>query len=491
MPTYRSSAVEALSASRRFDVSPPILRRGEAEPGGPDPVEEPRLAAELPVPAPVLAGVVRVVPRHAVEAEIGLPPAQQPFDPRVLHRRPAEARGGEDAAEAVALADVRQARRDRVEALGGEGLPREQVIEGAHRAGGAEPGAERPLRPAGELAIGREGAVGRRAARHQVDHAAERRRAVERGGRAAQHLDPLHVEEELVAEVEGGVGLGRVVERHPVQQHEHVPAVGAAQEGAGLLPRPAELGDPQAGHGGQRLRERLVAALLDVAAGQHGDGGRHPLGRGRDAGAGDDGVGEGGLLCGGIAAGGGQGGEAAEKGGRRQVDRASHRDRLRARVTTRPAPVVRARDRRASSSHPAPRPPGGSGRADEPVRRCTPPGTRETSLRRPVSWLADRTPGPAFSRRPAPGHGRRNGAWGRALRLQLRGQPRTSRCSGHRPARRLRAFPFQPLRATGAWGACSRLRTSSPGRTRCPSRSATGRRWRRRNRRRSAPCRGR
>ena len=39
-----------------------------------------------------------------------------------------------------------------------------------------------------------------------------------------------------------------------------------------------------------------------------------------------------------------------------------------------------------------------------PLRRCTPPGTRETSLRRPVSWLADRTPGPAFSR-PVPGHG--------------------------------------------------------------------------------------
>jgi hypothetical protein len=82
----------------------------------------------------------------------------------------------------------------------------------------------------------------------------------------------------------------------PVQQHQRVPAVRAAQEDAGLLPRPAELGDAEARNGGQRLCQGLVAALLDVAPRQHGDGGRHPLGRGRDAGAGDDGVGNGGLL---------------------------------------------------------------------------------------------------------------------------------------------------------------------------------------------------
>lgn len=51
------------------------------------------------------------------------------------------------------------------------------------------------------------------------------------------------------------------------------------------------------------------------------------------------------------------------------------------------SPPVARRERWASTSHAAAGPLDG-GLDDGPLHRCTSPGTRETTLRRPVSWLA-------------------------------------------------------------------------------------------------------
>ena len=277
-------------------VAAAVLGRGHTEPGGPGAVEQLRLAAELAGDAAVLGAVVRVVLRDVVEPEVVLPPAQQALDPRAFDRRPAEPRGRGRAAEAVAFRDVGlEARRHGVEAARRDRIARKQVVHGADRAGRPGAPAQRVLAAAGELAIGLEDAVGGRPPRHQVDHAADRAGPVQRRGRAAQHLDPLHVEQQVVAEVEGAVRVGGIVHRHAVQQHQHVAAGIAADEAAGLAAEPAGRGEAEARDRGQRLGQRLVAAFLDILAGEDGDGGRHAVLRRRDAGAGDDGVGDGGL----------------------------------------------------------------------------------------------------------------------------------------------------------------------------------------------------
>ena len=276
---------------RQVGVAPAVLGRGEAQAGGPGAAEQRFLPAELAIPAAILAGVIRVIARDAVEPEIGLPPAQQPFHPRPRLRRPAQPGGGEIPAEAVPLPEAPlEARRGRVGPLGREVLGGEQIVECADRPGGASPGAEAPVAAAGELAVGEEGAVRRRPAGDEVHHPADRRGAIERGGRAAQDLDPLHIEQQIIAEVEGAIGLRRVVQRHAIQQHQDRAGGIAANEAAGLLAEPPRRHQPETGHRGQRLGEGLVAPLLDIAAGEDGDGGGHALLRGRHAGGGDDGV---------------------------------------------------------------------------------------------------------------------------------------------------------------------------------------------------------
>lgn len=52
-----------------------------------------------------------------------------------------------------------------------------------------------------------------------------------------------------------------------------------------------------------------------------------------------------------------------------------------------------------------------AGRALGPLRRCTPPGTRETTLRRPVSWLATGRGPWDPPRRSAFSRVWRNGVW--------------------------------------------------------------------------------
>jgi len=76
-----------------------------------------------------------------------------------------------------------------------------------------------------------------------------------------------------------------------------------------------------------------------------------------------------------------------------------------------------------------------------PLRRCTPPGTRETTLRRPVSWLATGR-GLRRLRRSRLLAPRRNGVRDRSRRLQLRGQPRPGGAWHH--VARSRFSPFGP-----------------------------------------------
>ena len=66
---------------------------------------------------------------------------------------------------------------------------------------------------------------------------------VQRRHRPPDHLDPLDVSERVHAEIKGAAGVGSVVQRHPIAQHEHLVGVGAANEDAGIASRPAGLAD--------------------------------------------------------------------------------------------------------------------------------------------------------------------------------------------------------------------------------------------------------
>ncbi len=262
-----------------------------------------------------------------------------------------------------------------------------------------------------------------------------------------------------------------------------MPAARAAQEDAGLLPRPAELGDAQAGHGGQRLRQGLVAALLDLPAGQHGDGGGHPLLRvgmrvpvTTVSGTVD-------CCCCAVAA----AGRTARPPRRAAVERRI--GELRARVTTRPAPVARRGQAGVVLAS------GAAAARERPRRwvRCA-GAPRPARARR---LCAGRSPGSRVVARP-----RllvvRAGARGPQWRVGPGSPPTVAGAAADsqphrlfRPARRLRAFPFQPLRATGAWRACSRIRAPSPGPPRPSSRARPKSPWRGCSPRGSAPCRGR
>ena len=76
-----------------------------------------------------------------------------------------------------------------------------------------------------------------------------------------------------------------------------------------------------------------------------------------------------------------------------------------------------------------------------PWHRCTPPDTRETTLRRPVSWLAE------WGNPRSP---RLLGAYGTN---GIRGENSAYSCGGSRGTgvAPIHAFPFQPLRVTVAW----------------------------------------
>ena len=82
-------------------------------------------------------------------------------------------------------------------------------------------------------------------------------------------------------------GVGGIVHRHAVAQHQHLIGIGAANKHAGVAARSAGLADMDAGNRGQRVGQRRVAALLDGLAVDHRDAGGNVDDRRRDARRGD------------------------------------------------------------------------------------------------------------------------------------------------------------------------------------------------------------
>ncbi len=141
--------------------------------------------------------------------------------------------------------------------------------------------------PAGEIA-GEVQALFVALARDQVDHAADRARAIQRGHRTADHLDALDIGECIDAEIERARGIGCIVQRHAVTQHQHLVGVGAANEHAGIAAGAPGLADTQARDGGECVGQRRVATLLDGLSIDHRDAGGDVVHRCRNARGGND-----------------------------------------------------------------------------------------------------------------------------------------------------------------------------------------------------------
>ncbi len=172
------------------------------------------------------------------------------------------------AVEAVRLVVVAVA--DPGEARGGDMLAAEQhaeiaLGEAARQALGmgavAAPldrprGTRRPMRLAGD----------------DVDDPAHGVGAVDRALRPAQDLDPLDVVERDRGEIELVAGGRGVVDAHAVDQHQRVPGLAAAQVHFRRAAGAAQFDHRDAGHRAQQIGNRGRRGLLDLVAGDDGNG---------------------------------------------------------------------------------------------------------------------------------------------------------------------------------------------------------------------------
>ena len=116
----------------------------------------------------------------------------------------------------------------------------------------------------------RAGLRGQRVLQAQVDDPAERVRAVERGGGAAEDLDRGEAEEAVAAEFVGaGEPRGQATS---IQQHGGMGRVGAADEEGGLRSFAALFGGDDARRGGEERGQRAVTGLVGRGDVELGDG---------------------------------------------------------------------------------------------------------------------------------------------------------------------------------------------------------------------------
>ena len=123
-------------------------------------------------------------------------------------------------------------------------------------------------------------------AREDLHHAADGVRAVDRAGRAFQHLDALDLRQRQC--LPAGAAGGLRIDPHAVDQHQRVAGVGAAQVQGGGRCRSAVAGHLGAAVVAQQVGDAAERLALDVGAGQHGHVSQHVrqlLGR---AGGGDE-----------------------------------------------------------------------------------------------------------------------------------------------------------------------------------------------------------
>ncbi len=333
---------------------------------------EQRADTDAPEQGRVVTGGVRVVEgRKALRVEAEHRPAcpHQQRQPGSRHRRVAEieradlvGKGiGHAGVDALALrrgvvaAQLIELQHGRVVELAGDAREHLAVAHLRGIAGGHVGGKMRPRL--------------RAAPGDDVDDSADGAGAVQRGHRAANDLDPLHVGQRVHAEIECAPGVGGVVDRHAVAQHQHLVGVGAAHEHAGVAAGTARLGDAQTGNVFQRLGQREIGVVLDLLARDHADAGGDVGERRGHAGGGDHDVGlrdarhRNFLGIGGKSSGDQQGRERQAHGGPSWARGAARGARLRLRDDSRL-------------------------RVSLPLPRFTPPVARAQSRRRPVSWLA-------------------------------------------------------------------------------------------------------
>ncbi len=137
---------------------------------------------------------------------------------------------------------------------------------------GREGGRARVVAAAADL----EGGAGR-AAGDDVDHPADRVRAVERGARSLHDLDALDHRWRDVLQRRHADGAG--VDAHAVHQHQHVVRLGAAQEQRGLLAGPAEADRLDARAEAQRVGDIGAGQARKLLGRDHFDRGEHLGGR--------------------------------------------------------------------------------------------------------------------------------------------------------------------------------------------------------------------
>ena len=168
---------------------------------------------------------------------------------------------------AVGIVLVERNRRPRrIELRGVEITGRERNIEIVHAA--PEARAHR-LRIIGAVAGGQ--GIGRRGARafgEDLDHAADRVRAVDAGQWTGDDFDALDLVERNVLE-RRRAGRGRA-DPHAVDQHQRVRAVRAAHEYRARLPAAAVARDLDAAKPLQQRGQRLRPAFGDILSGDHG-----------------------------------------------------------------------------------------------------------------------------------------------------------------------------------------------------------------------------
>ena len=128
-----------------------------------------------------------------------------------------------------------------------------------------------------------------------VDHTADRLRAIERALRAAQHFDALDIVGREIGKVIGIRGVRWVVQRHAIHHHQRVVGVRATHKNTRVLPHTAALHQIKPRHIAQQLHHCLLVLAANIFLANHSHRAGNLRKIGRRARRGDDDWRDGGL----------------------------------------------------------------------------------------------------------------------------------------------------------------------------------------------------
>ncbi len=126
---------------------------------------------------------------------------------------------------------------------------------------------------------------------HDVDHAADRLTAINDGVGAAQHFDTADIAGQQIAEIIGVADAAGVVHLDPVDQHQRLRRLRAADRNAGDPTNRVGAVEADAGRRDQQVGDADILARLDRLFVDHGHGLPDLVGRLFNAGRGDDDLG--------------------------------------------------------------------------------------------------------------------------------------------------------------------------------------------------------